>query len=141
MAGVLAADYNAQDRMGNLFRQAEEYNLAQRQKVEEFNRGTNMFNSEGIFKADSANQSAQLQSRASYLRGILAAADLRQKERQTSAAARSANLSNFINSVGDIGRENFTRNMIVSDPSKYYITGPNGEIIYKNSFYDLSEAE
>lgn len=141
MAGVLAADYNAQDKMGNLFRQAEEYNLAQRQKVEEFNRGTNMFNSEGIFKADSANQSAQLQSRASYLRGILAAADLRQRERQTSAAARSANLSNFINSVGDIGRENFARNMIVSDPSKYYSIGPNGEITYKNSFYDLSEAE
>lgn len=141
MAGVLAADYNAQDRMGNLFRQAEEYNLAQRQKVEEFNRGTNMFNSEGIFKADSANQSAQLQSRASYLRGILAAADLRQRERQTSAATRSANLSNFINSVGDIGRENFARNMIVSDPSKYYTYGPDGDITYKNSFYDLSEAE
>ena len=141
MAGILAADYNAQGRMGDLFRQAEEYNLAQRQKVEEFNRGTNMFNSEGIFKADAANQSAQLQSRASYLKGALAAADLRQKERQTSTAARSANLSNFINSIGDIGRENFARNMIVSDPSKYYTIDPKGGITYKNSFYNLPEAE
>lgn len=60
LAGILAADYNAQGKMGDLFRQAEEYNLAQRQKVEEFNRATDMFNSEGIFKADQANQSAQL---------------------------------------------------------------------------------
>lgn len=141
LAGILAADYNAQGKMGDLFRQAEEYNLAQRQKVEEFNRATDMFNSEGIFKADQANQSAQLQARSSYLKGALTAAELRQKERQATTAARSANLSNFINSLGDIGRENFSRNMIVSDPSKYYTIGANGEISYKNSFYDLSEAE
>lgn len=140
LAGILAADYNAQGKMGDLFRQAEEYNLAQRQRVEEFNRATNMFNSEGIFKADQANQSAQLQARSSYLKGALTAAELRQKERQAATATRSANLSNFINSLGDIGRENFSRNMIVSDPSKYYTIGDNGEILYKNSFYDLSEA-
>lgn len=140
MAGILAADYTAQGKMGDLFRQAEEYNLAQRQKVEEFNRATDMFNSEGIFKADQANQAAQLQARSSYLKGALTAAELRQKERQVSAAARSANLSNFINSLGDIGRENFSRNMIVSDPSKYYSINSNGEISYKDSFYDLSEA-
>lgn len=141
MAGILAADYTAQGKMGDLFRQAEEYNLAQKQKVEEFNRATNMFNSEGIFKADQANQAAQLQARSSYLRGALTAAELRQREKQASVAARSANLSNFINSLGDIGRENFSRNMIVSDPSKYYTIGANGEISYKDFFYDLPEAE
>lgn len=133
MAGILAADYNSQGKMGDLFRQAEEYNLAQRQKVEEFNRATNMFNSEGIFKADQANQSAQLNARQSYLRGALTASELRQKERQAAAASRSVNLSNFINSLGDIGRENFSRNMIISDPSKYYSIGSNGEITYKKS--------
>lgn len=141
LAGILAADYNAQGKMGDLFRQAEEYNLAQRQKVEEFNRATNMANSEGILKADQANQSAQLQARSSYLKGALTAAELRQKERQAATAARSANLSNFINSLGDIGRENYQRNMIITDPSKYYTIGANGEISYKNSFYDLSEVE
>ena len=139
LAGILAADYNAQGKMGDLFRQAEEYNLAQRQKVEEFNRATNMANSEGILKADQANQSAQLQARSSYLKGALTAAELRQKERQAATAARSANLSNFINSLGDIGRENYQRNMIITDPSKYYSIGPNGEVIYKNSFNDLPQ--
>lgn len=141
LAGILAADYNAQGKMGDLFRQGEEYNLAQRQKVEEFNRATNMFNSEGTFKADQANQAAQLQARSSYLKGALAASELRQKERLASTSARSANLSNFINSLGDIGRENFSRNMIVGDKSKYYTLGPNGEPIYKGAFYDLPEAE
>ena len=141
LAGILAADYNAQGKMGDLFRQAEEYNFAQRQKVEEFNRATNMANSEGILKADQANQNAQLQARSSYLKGALTAAELRQKERQAATAARSANLSNFINSLGDIGRENYQRNMIITDPSKYYTIGANGEISYKNSLYDLSEEE
>lgn len=141
MAGILSADNNYLNQVGNLARQAEEYNLAQRQKVEEFNRATNMFNSEGIFKADAANQSAMAQARSSYLRGALTAAELRQRERQTSAAARSANLSNFINSLGDIGRENFSRNMIISDPSKYYLIGNNGAIHYKGAYNNLSEKE
>ena len=71
MAGILAADYNAQNQLGALARQAEEYNLAQRQKVAEFNRGTNMFNTEGIFKADTANQAAKMQARNTLLQGTM----------------------------------------------------------------------
>lgn len=141
MAGLLAADYNAQTQMGDLFRKAEEYNLAQRQKVADFNRATNMFNSEGAFKADQVNLTAQRQAMDTYLRGALAASELRQKERQASALARSTNLSNFINSLGDIGRENFSRNMIVSDPSKYYTINADGTITYKNGYEGLSQEE
>lgn len=141
MAALLASDYNTQGQFGQLARQAEEYNLAQRQKVAEFNRATNMFNTEGALKADIANQEAMLKVRDAYLKGTLYAAELRQKERQQSTAARSANLSNFINSLGDIGRENFARNMIVSDPSKYYTIGADGKVTYKNGFDKLSDAE
>lgn len=141
MAGLLAADYNTQTQMGDLFRKAEEYNLAQRQKAEEFNRATNMFNSEGAFKADQVNQASANVAKELYLKGIMAASDIRQKERQASAQARSTNLSNFINSLGDIGRENFSRNMIVSDPSKYYTINADGTITYKNGFEELSQAQ
>ena len=55
-AGILAADYNAQNRLGDLARQAEEYNMAQRERVEAFNRGTNQFNSELAMRAAMANQ-------------------------------------------------------------------------------------
>lgn len=137
MAGLLAEDYNTQGKLGDLYRQAEEYNLAQKQKTEEFNRATDMYNSEGMFKADSANQAALMNARSSYLKGALTAADIRQRERQQSTAARSTNLSNFINSLGDIGRENFSRNMIISDPSKYYSINSKGEVVYNKDFYGL----
>lgn len=139
-AGLLAAGYGALDKQGDLFRQAEEFNAKQYSDYKTFNRATKMANSDGMLKADTANQQALLNARSSYLKGALAAYDARQKERQLTTAAKSANLSNFINSVGDIGRENFSRNMIVSDPSKYYSIDSNGEIRYKNAFYDLDNA-
>lgn len=57
VAGMLAADYNAQGKLGDLFRQAEEYNQGLRERVETFNRGTNQYNSEASMKAQIANQS------------------------------------------------------------------------------------
>lgn len=110
MAALLASDYNTQGQLGQLARQAEEYNLAQRQQVEEFNRATNMFNVEKALQADMANQSAQASMRDFNLRGTMAAAEMREKARLASEAAKSANLSGFINAIGDIGRENMAWN-------------------------------
>ena len=112
MAGILAADYNAQDKLGNLFRQAEEYNLAQRQQVEDFNRATNQANSQGKLQADMANQQAYANARDYALRGTMAAAEMRQKARMAAEAAKSANLSGFLSALGDIGYENKGMNMV-----------------------------
>ena len=112
MAGILAADYNAQDRLGDLFRKSEEYNLEQRQKVEDFNRATNQANSQGELQADMANQQAYASARDYALRGTMAAAEMRQKARMAAEAARSANLSGFLSALGDIGYENKGMNMI-----------------------------
>lgn len=64
MAGLLANGYNSQLASGNLFRQAQEYNDALRQKVEDFNRGTDQFNSEQYgatsrFNADAYNNASR----------------------------------------------------------------------------------
>lgn len=131
MSALLASDYNAQNQLGQLARQAEEYNLNQRLKAEEFNRGTNMFNTEGAFKANVANQKANLKVRNSYLNGVLSAAGLRQRDKQQSDAARSANLTNFINSLGDIGRENFIMNMINRNKALLYGITRSGDSPYK----------
>lgn len=64
LAGLLAADYNAQGKLGDLARQAEEYNLGQRERVATFNRGTNQFNSEMGLKAAVANQEAALKAKS-----------------------------------------------------------------------------
>lgn len=124
MAGILAADYNAQGKLGDLFRQAEEYNLAQRQQVEDFNRATNQANSQGKLQADMANQQAYANARDYALRGTMAAAEMRQKARMAAEAAKSANLSGFLSSLGDIGYENKGMNML----RQLYATGTTGRM-------------
>ena len=109
MAGILGADNNYLNQLGMLARQAEEYNLAQRQKVEEFNRATNIQNSQGFLQADMANQEALSKARDFTLRGVMAAADIRSRARLAREKAISDNLSNIFSSLGDIGREKVDR--------------------------------
>lgn len=132
MAGILAADYNAQNQLGALARQVEEYNLAQRQKVAEFNRGTNMFNTEGMFKADTANQAAKMQARSTLLQGTMQAERLRQAARQQLAAERSANLTNLFNNIGNIGRENMNFNILNTSAAFPWAMTNKGESKYKS---------
>lgn len=132
IAGILAADYNAQNQLGALARQAEEYNLAQRQKVAEFNRGTNMFNTEGMFKADTANQAAKMQVRNTLLQGTMQAERLRQAARQQLAAERSANLTNLFNNIGNIGRENMNFNILNTSAAFPWAMTNKGESKYKS---------
>lgn len=141
LAGLLAADYNAQGKLGDLARQAEEYNLAQRQAVEQFNRGTNQANAEMGLKAAMANQEAALKARSSRLSGVAHAMTVRDAVDARRGASMSANLTNLFNSLGDIGREEYSRNMIMSNPALYYSIDNKGKITYKNGYEDLSEAE
>lgn len=137
MAGLLAADYNAQGRLGDLARQAEEYNLAQRERVEAFNRGTDQFNSEMGLRAAIANQAND----KLRLQAKTAQAQLRDQADMRSSAGRAANLTNLFDSLGEIGREEFSRNMIQSNPALYYSIDSSGRITYKNGYDELSEAE
>lgn len=140
-AALLAADYNALGRLGDLARQAEEYNLAQRQAVETFNRGTNMANAEMGLKAAMANQEAALKARSSRLSGVAQAMAVRDAVDARRGASMSANMTNFFNSLGDIGREEYSRNMIMSNPALYYSIDSKGNVSYKNGYENLSEAE
>lgn len=126
-AGILAADYNYGQNMGNLARQAEEYNLAQRERVEAFNRGTDQYNSEAALRAAGMNQ----QNREMQLRAIMQAAGMRESTKTIADEARSANLTNFLDSLGGIGQEEFMRNMINADPSRKYKINRKGQTSYK----------
>lgn len=125
-AALLAADYNAQGRLGDLARQAEEYNLAQRQAVETFNRATNMANSEMGLKAAMANQEAALKARSSRLSGVAQAMAVRDAVDARRGASMSANLTNFFNSLGDIGREEVMKAWINENPALYYAISTGG---------------
>lgn len=127
-ANIIAADYNAMNSLGNLARAAEEYNNDLQLKTEDFNRGTNMFNRQMDIQAYNANQ-ANNQLR---LHGRMAEAEMRNNIENMASAGRNANLTNFFNSLGDIGRENFSMNMIKFDPSGYYWIDKKGVTHYRD---------
>lgn len=126
MAGILASDYNYGNSLGNLARQAEEYNLSQRERVENFNRGTNIFNSEQDLKAQMANQNALARARASRLSGVAQAMAMRDAIDNRRSASLSANFTNLFDSLGNIGREEVMKDWINDNPALYYDISTGG---------------
>lgn len=112
MAGLLASDYNTQQASGDLFRKALEYNDTLQQKVEDFNRGTNMFNSQQDLSTQRANQAAIQQALRDRYQGILAGNTLMDQIDARRAASMNANLTNLVNSLGQIGEEAYDQNRI-----------------------------
>lgn len=119
-AALLAADYNAQGKLGDLARQAEEYNLAQRQAVEQFNRGTNQANAEMGLRAAMANQGAALKAGSLRLSGITQAMQMRDAIDNRRSASISSNLTNLFNNLGNIGKEEYIMDMIRKNPAILY---------------------
>lgn len=112
IAGILAADYAAQDKLGEAYRNALLYNNEERQKVEDFNSRINAQNAQGMLQADTTNAQSAAALRESTLRGILSGAEMRQRAKLAADQAKSANLSGLLNTLGDIGYENKSMNMI-----------------------------
>lgn len=119
-AALLAADYNALGRLGDLARQAEEYNLAQRERVEGFNRQTNMANSEMGLKASMSNQEAALKAKSQKMSGVAQAYAMRDAIDARRSAGISANLTNLFDSLGNVGKEEFAKDMIENNPALLY---------------------
>ena len=133
-AGLLANGYNSQIANGNLYRQALEYNDAKRERVADFNRRTNMYNSQMGLEAARANAELNQQARQMNLSGLAQAAALRDNIDQRIGAARAANLTNLFNSLGEIGRENMAFNMINSANAAHngYWIDNQGTVHYTN---------
>lgn len=105
MAGMLAADNNYMNSIGNTLFTAENANYDRYMKALAHNADINKFNSEGFLKAAMANQGAG-EVRAKY---AAMAADARQRALQYASAARSANLTNFFDNLGNIGIDALNR--------------------------------
>ena len=82
------------------------YNENLRQATEQFNRQTDQMNSQGLMAADQVNAGI-IQNRDRLRTGLLSQA-LQMREASDAAleATRSANLTNFFDNLGGIGREN-----------------------------------
>lgn len=115
-AALLANQYNTQNAIGNSLIQQELANRQNEQQVAQFNRGTDQYNSQGLFNESVYNQRAGMHA-AHY---GLTAAQLRQAERQRRNAAVSADLTNLFQGIGDIGWENMNANMVNMNPALRY---------------------
>ena len=105
LAGILATDYNYGNQLGDLARKAEEYNQAQRERVEGFNRQTDMFNSEQSMKEQSFNASSRDAATRLRLAKAQDVAKLRLAAKAAYDTRRSNNLNNFITNLGSLGQE------------------------------------
>lgn len=132
-ANLIAANANYGNQMGDLHRQAELYNQQQRQQVEGFNRGTNQFNAEAQMRADLANAQQAQQMNELRLRQKSAQAQMYDTANMRSSAGRAANLTNLFDNLGGIGQENFSRNMITSNPALLYDLDSSGRVQYKKN--------
>ena len=112
IAGLLASDYNTIGRLGEAKIAADKENFARRAQVEEFNRATNQYNSQGALQADIANQGAYANAIGRRLTGLTTAAQMRQGIKDAAEANRAANISEFLSALGDIGYENKSMNII-----------------------------
>lgn len=105
LADILAADYNYGESLGKLARQAEEYNQALRERVAEFNRQTDMFNSQQSMQAQTTNAQSRNDATKMRLAQAEEIAKLRSAAKNAYDTRRSNNLNNFINNLGNIGWE------------------------------------
>lgn len=112
MAGLLANGYNSQIANGDLYRKALEYNDAKRQKVAEFNRGTDMYNADAFTKTSATN--AEIANRQRQFRAQMQMDAARQRMVADAAWNQGiyGNVSGLFKGISDLGRENAQHNMI-----------------------------
>lgn len=112
MAGLLANSYNSQIADGDLYRKALEYNDAKRQKVAEFNRGTDMYNADAFTKTSATN--AEIANRQRQFRAQMQMDAARQRMAADAAWNQGiyGNVSGLFKGISDLGRENAQHNMI-----------------------------
>ena len=114
IAGLLAADYNAQQGIADTLLKSDMYNEQLNQNRAQFNRGTSQYNSGALMQA--ATHNAQLAQARDNMRlsGISTAANMRELADTALANSRSASLTNFFDNLGALGRENRDTNMLQS---------------------------
>lgn len=112
MAGLLANSYNSQIASGDLYRKALEYNDAKKQKVAEFNRGTDMYNADAFAKTSATNAEIANRQRQFKAQMQMDAANRRMAADAAWNQGIYGNVNSFFQGLGAFGKENAQHNMI-----------------------------
>lgn len=124
---LVASDYNTLGAVGDLNRQAEEYNYNNYKDVLDFNRATDIQNLNTAVQANSQ----RLQQRGLNAELAVKEAALRDAAIAAVGQARSNNRNAFAEDLSNIGRENVIFNMINSNPELLYEIAKSGGISLK----------
>ena len=103
-AALLAAGYNGNIELGDMLRKGLEFNLDQRQKVAEFNKATNQYNSQADLTAQQANADLAKAAATVLLEGKEKELAMRQLDDQNYYKNLGNNLTAMFDNIGDIGR-------------------------------------
>lgn len=106
MAGLIANGYNSQLASGNLFRQALEYNDTLKKQVEDFNRGTDMFNAEAYNRTSQFNADARNRGRQAAAQIALQGAAQKMNADAGWYNSLYGNVGGLFKGISDLGREN-----------------------------------
>ena len=126
---LVASDYNTLGTVGDLNRQAEEYNYNNYKDVLDFNRATDIQNLNTAVQANSQ----RLQQRGLNAELAVREAALRDAAIAAVGQARSNNRNAFVEDLSNIGRENFIFDMINKNSGLIYQLDKDGSTILKNA--------
>lgn len=130
MQGLMATDIATLSKMGDLYRQADDYNNNQRLQATTFNRATDQFGSELAMKASAANAELAAKARLSRLEALSKAIAAREAINARRETAINANISGLFNNLGNIGVDEFERERANSVYN--YKAGRSGKTNYYN---------
>lgn len=120
MAALLSSGYNNNVGLGKLFREGEEYNRAQRERVAEFNRGTNQYNSTLDMQAQELNARANQAKAEALLNNKYRVLGMKQAIDNQRDQSISLALTNLFDNLGDVGRESYIMDMVRNNPALLY---------------------
>lgn len=130
-AGIVAADRNANLASGALALQGRQANDAAYKEMLDYNGRMSALNSQGMLSADAQNATNWRLGQATHASLAAQAIEARQQEKARADAARALNLSNFVNSLSNYGKENMYFNMVMGNPaSGGYWYGKDGKWHY-----------
>lgn len=111
-ANLLANTYNTQIGLGQAYLNAYKENMDRQQKVTEFNRGTNQYNSEGLLKSDMANQEATMRAKTLGTQGVAKSYAMRQALEDAKGNAINAGLNGVVNNLFNLWKQDQTNKWV-----------------------------
>lgn len=130
MAGLLSSGYNTQRAIGNALMQAENINDARRKEAAQMQTAVDQYNSQGLTNVAKAN--ADLLFNRANMRNTLLSnyATMREGIDNALEQSRSANLTNFADNLGNLGRENVNWNWLQGLKDSDYFNKLNESMDY-----------